>query len=566
MTATMADQAILEGEQAAGGLARQHGAPEDWVPQEPGTGPFVPEDVHRRRWAILAVLCLSLVLIVMDNTILNVALPSLVNDLGATNSQLQWIVDSYVLVFAGLLLTAGALGDRFGRKGALTLGLAIFGLGSVASTLVDSSSGLIVTRAIMGLGGAFIMPATLSLLTNVFRDPKERARAIAIWAGCAGLGVAIGPVVGGLLLEHYSWHSVFLINVPVIVLAIVAGWFLVPTSRDPDAPRIDLPGAALSIGGLVALVWSLIEAPRYGWTDPVTLIGFAVAAVLLTAFILWELYTEHPMLDMRFFRNPRFSAANSAITLTFFAMFGSFFLLTQYLQFVKGFSPLEAGVRLVPMAFVMMIVAPISARVVERVGTKIVVGGGLAIAAGGLLLMSTLETSTSYAGILVRMVVLAIGMGLVMAPATEAVMGSLPPEKAGVGSAVNDTTREIGGALGVAVIGSLVSTAYASSMAGSVTGLPAPAQQAAEESLGAALMIAQQMGSAGTGLAEAARQAFVDALGNGLLVGAAVAAVAAVIVAIALPARAHDALPVEDVLAPAGPVGDDELSELVAAG
>ncbi len=565
MTATMADQAILEGEPAAGGLARQHGAPEDRASQEFGTGPFVPEDVHRRRWAILAVLCLSLVLIVMDNTILNVALPSLVNDLGATNSQLQWIVDSYVLVFAGLLLTAGALGDRFGRKGALTLGLAIFGLGSVASTLVDSSSGLIATRAIMGLGGAFIMPATLSLLTNVFRDPKERARAIAIWAGCAGLGVAIGPVVGGLLLEHYSWHSVFLINVPVIVLAIVAGWFLVPTSRDPNAPRIDLPGAALSIGGLVALVWSLIEAPRYGWTDPVTLIGFAIAAVLLTAFILWELHTEHPMLDMRFFRNPRFSAANSAITLTFFAMFGSFFLLTQYLQFVKGYSPLEAGARLIPMAVVMMVVAPVSARLVERAGTKIVVGGGLAIAAAGLLLMSTLETSTSYPGILGRMVVLAIGMGLVMAPATEAVMGSLPPEKAGVGSAVNDTTREIGGALGVAVIGSLVSTAYASSMAGSVTGLPAPAQQAAEESLGAALMIAQQMGSAGAGLADAARQAFVDALGNGLVVAAAVAAVAAVIVAIALPARAHDAVSTEDVLAGVHSVGDDELSELVAA-
>jgi EmrB/QacA subfamily drug resistance transporter len=559
MSATVAGEAILT--DPADGSGRPDPAGTSHGPT--GTV-LVPEHVHRRRWAILAVLCLSLVLIVMDNTILNVALPSLVNDLGATNSQLQWIVDSYVLVFAGLLLTAGALGDRFGRKGALSLGLLIFGLGSVASTLVDSATGLIVTRAIMGLGGAFIMPATLSILTNVFRDPRERARAIAVWAGCAGLGVAIGPVVGGLLLEHFSWHSVFLINVPVIILALVAGWYLVPTSRDPNAPRIDVLGAVLSIAGLVALVWSLIEAPRYGWTDPVTLIGFAVAAVLLTAFILWELHTEQPMLDMRFFRNPRFSAANSAITLTFFAMFGSFFLLTQYLQFVKGYSPLEAGVRLIPMAFVMMVVAPISARLVERVGTKVVVGSGLAIASGGLLLMSTLDTSTAYSGILFRMAVLALGMGLVMAPATEAVMGSLPPEKAGVGSAVNDTTREVGGALGVAVIGSLVSTAYASTMAGAVTGLPAQAQQAAEESLGAALLIAQQMGSAGAGLADAARQAFVDALGSGLVVGAVVAAIAAVVVAIALPARAQDAAPTH-AHTEGAPVGDDELRELVAA-
>jgi EmrB/QacA subfamily drug resistance transporter len=526
--------------------------------------PFVDEDVHRRRWGTLAVLCLSLVLIVLDNTVLNVALPSLVSDLGASNSQLQWIVDSYVLVFAGLLLTAGALGDRFGRKGALTIGLVIFAVGSLAATFVDSSTGLIAARAVMGVGGAFIMPATLSILTNVFRDPKERGRAIAIWAGCSGLGVAIGPLVGGLLLEHFSWHSVFYINLPVIALALVGGFFLVPTSRDPDAPRVDLPGAVLSIAGLATLVWSLIQAPDNGWTDPVTLAGFGIAAVLLTSFILWELHTDHPMLDMRFFRNPRFSAANSAITLTFFAMFGSMFLLTQYLQFVMGYTPLQAGARLIPMALVMMVVAPLSARVVERVGTKIVVGTGLAIVSGSLLFMTTLETTTPYTGLLLRMVIMAFGMGLIMAPATEAVMGSLPREKAGVGSAVNDTTRQVGGALGVAVIGSIVSSVYASQVATAFSGMPAQDQQAAEESLGAALAIAEGAGAAGAGLADAARTAFVDALGQGVLVGAVVAAVATLIVAIALPARARHAAPAP-MDGAALRMGDDDGRELALA-
>jgi MFS transporter, DHA2 family, multidrug resistance protein len=492
----------------------------------------------RSRWLILAVLCLSLVVIVMDNTILNVALPSLVNDLGATNSQLQWIVDAYTLVFAGLLLTAGTLGDKYGRKRALSIGLAVFGLGSAAVLFVSTPAHLVGIRAFMGIGGALIMPATLSILTNVFRDPKERGRAIAIWAGTSGIGVALGPVVGGFLLDHFSWHSVFVINLPIIALAIVAGWFIVPDSRDEHAPRIDVAGALMSIVGLVTLVWALIEAPRYGWTDPIVLGGFLVAAIVLGLFVAWELRSDHPMLDVRFFENPRFSAANGAITLTFFAMFGAFFLLTQYLQFVKGYSPFEAGTRLLPMAAGMMIAAPLSARLVERVGTKVVVSVGLLIAALGLASLAGLAVDTSYLGIASRMIILAIGMGFVMAPATEAVMGSLPPEKAGVGSAVNDTTREVGGALGVAIIGSLVSTAYASNIAAAGAGLPPQAMDVAKEGLGGALAVSTQLGSAGPAFADAARTAFVDAFGNGALVGAAVVAVAAVLTAIFLPSRA----------------------------
>ena len=428
------------------------------------------EAAHARRWWTLATLCLSLLIIVMDNTILNVAIPSLMDDLHATNSQIQWIIDGYTLVFAGLLLTSGSLGDRFGRKGALQLGIVLFGMGSIASAMAGSAEQLILTRAFMGIGGALIMPATLSILTDVFRDPRERGRAIAIWAGFSGLGVALGPVAGGLLLKHFSWSSVFWVNLPIGLTALIAGAFLIPTSKDPSAPRIDVPGAAMSIIGLGALLFGIIEGPSRGWTDPLVLAGFAVGLTVLAAFIAWELNTDHPMLDMRFFRNPRFSVANGAITLTFFAMFGSLFLMTQYWQLVHGYTPLGAGVRLIPFALTMMVVAPLSARVVEKVGTKRVVSGGLLIMTTSLVLLSFIQRDTSYSLVIAIFCLMAVGMGLTMAPATESIMGSLPREKAGVGSAVNDTTRQVGGALGVAIIGSIVSSAYASKIATSVPG------------------------------------------------------------------------------------------------
>ncbi len=296
--------------------------------------------VYQRRWWTLAVLCLSLMVIGVDNTILNVALPTLVKDLNATTSQLQWIVDGYTLVFAGLLLTAGSLGDRFGRRRALSVGLAIFGTGSILSALAASPEQLIFMRCLMGIGAALIMPATLSIVTNVFRVPAERARAIAIWAGVSALGIAIGPLAGGYLLEHFYWGSVFLVNVPIVLLALVAGYFLVPDSKDPSAPRLDPIGAVLSIVGLTALVWSIIEAPTKGWGSTSTISGLAVALIILGAFAAWELHSDHPMLNVGFFKNPRFTAASQAITLTFFALFGSLFLITQYLQTVLGYSAL----------------------------------------------------------------------------------------------------------------------------------------------------------------------------------------------------------------------------------
>jgi EmrB/QacA subfamily drug resistance transporter len=501
--------------------------------------------VHDRRWVTLGVLCLSLLIIVMDNTILNVAIPSLIRDLDASNSEIQWIVDSYVIVFAGLLLTTGSLSDRFGRKGALQLGIVVFAIGSVAAAMSETATQLILTRAFMGIGGALIMPATLSILTNVFRDPRERARAIATWAGFSGLAVAVGPITGGLLLEHFSWQSVFWINIPIGAAALALGIRYVPTSRDARARRLDPIGAVLSIVGLASLLFGIIEGPAKGWSHGLVVGGFAVAAVAITAFVAWELHTDHPMLDMSVFGNPRFSAASLTITLVFFALFGSLFLMTQYWQLVHGYSPLEAGVRLLPHAATMMIVAPLSARVVERAGTKRVVVGGLALITTGLLLLSTIEPDTPYVVAISYFVVMASGMGMTMAPATESVMGALPRAQAGVGSAINDTTRQVGGALGVAIIGSIVSSVYAARI-GDVAarlGLGASDTAAAESSLGGAQRVAESLGGSAAALFDGANQAFVDALSVGLRISAVIIIGAAVVAWRFLPARAVESRP-----------------------
>ncbi len=506
------------------------------------------DQAARRRWWILGVLCFSLLVIVLDNTILNVAIPTIVRHLHASNSQLQWMVDSYTLVFAGLLLTAGSLGDRFGRRGALQVGLVIFGLGSLASAMVSTSNQLIATRAFMGIGGAFIMPATLSIITNVF-PAHERGKAIGLWAGTAGIAVALGPLAGGFLVEHFYWGSIFMVNLPIVAIGLVAGVFLIPTSKDPSAPPLDPIGALLSITGLTALLYGIIEAPQDGWTDATILVAFVVAVALLAAFGVWERVTDHPMLDIRFFKNPRFTAASSGIMLMFFAMFGSMFLLTQYLQFVIGYTPLQAGIRLLPFAAVMMVTSPMSAKVVERFGTKLVVAGGLALVTLGLVLQAGLTATSSYADIVWRMMVMALGMGLTMAPATESIMGSLPLAKAGVGSAVNDTTRQVGGALGVAVIGSVLSSGYGPKIADALANRPLPraAKGAARSSLGGALQVASRVRGlripgadaiAGT-IAGTAKSAFVDGLHAGVVVAAGAALVGAVVALAWLPARAR---------------------------
>ncbi len=495
------------------------------------------ERIHLRRWLILAVLCLSLVLVVLGNTSLNVALPTLVRELHASGSQLQWIVDAYGLVFGGLLLSAGAIGDRFGRKGALQNGLVIFGLASLGATMATRPEHVIAARAAMGIGAAFIMPATLSILTNVF-PPQERGRAIGIWAAFAGVGGAIGPIVGGWLLDNFFWGSIFFLNVIVVVAALVAGFFLVPTSRDPQHTRLDPTGAVLSIVALGALLYGIIQGPGDGWTAPLTLGAFATAGVVGTAFVRWELRAEHPMLPMQYFRDPRFSIGSVAIALAFFAMFGTFFLLTQYLQFVLGYSPLEAGVRTGPIAVSLMISAPNSDRLAQRFGANRVVGTGLVVVAVGLVGLSLVTISTPYWVLAIVLFVVGMGMGSSMAPSTGSIMAAMPLSKAGVGSAVNDTSREVGGAVGVAVLGTLLNAGYRSNLDSQVTGLvPDSVRQAAGESVGAAIGIANRLGDAGQPLFEAARTSFTDAMGVSFLVGAGMAIVGAVVAWTRMPAR-----------------------------
>ncbi len=497
--------------------------------------------IHDRRWLTLLVLCVSLLVIVIDNTIVNVALPTLVRDLGTSISDLQWVVDAYTLVFAGLLLTAGSLGDRFGRKGALTLGLVVFGAGSAAAAFSDGVTPLIAARAVMGIGAALIMPATLSILTNVFTDARERALAIGLWSGVAGIAVALGPVTGGFLLDHFWWGSVFIVNVPIVITAIVAGRFLVPTSRNPEHPKLDLVGAALSIVGLGALVAAIIEAPSNGWTDPVILAGFAVAAAAIAAFVWWERRVDEPMLDVRFFANARFSAASVNVTLVFFALFGFIFLATQYLQFVLGYSAFDAGVRTLPFAFALMVMAPLSSKTVQWFGTKRVVVTGMLLFASGLVVASTATVSSGYPRVMIAMILMGTGMGLSVAPATESIMGSLPLHQAGVGSAVNDTSREVGGALGVAIVGSMLSSLYATNLNSKLpANVPTQVRDAADQSVGAALQVSEQLGRVGAPLADAARESFVYAMSRASLVTAAVAVVGAVLAWRFLPARAAE--------------------------
>jgi EmrB/QacA subfamily drug resistance transporter len=501
-----------------------------------------PSSTHDRRWLTLGVLCLSLFVIVMDNTIVNVALPTLVRELGTSTSQLQWVVDSYTLVFAGLLLAAGSLGDRFGRRGALNVGLVVFGAASTVAAFAGGVNALVAARAVMGIGAALIMPATLSILTNVFTDARERAIAIALWSAVAGVAVALGPVSGGFLLEHFWWGSVFIINIPVVAVALLAGRFLVPTSRDPAAPRIDWGGALLSIVGLTALVWSIIEAPERGWTSSGVVGGFAVAIVVLAAFVRWELRRTEPMLDLRFFTNARFTAASAAITLIAFALFGFIFMATQYLQFILGYSALAAGVHTLPFAGAVILTAPLSSKLVERFGTKLVVTFGLLSFATGMLTAAGTTIDSTYSRVFLAMVLMGGGMGLASAPATESIMGSLPKEKAGVGSAVNDTTRELGGAFGVAIIGSVLSSLYAARLGDNLDGtVPAPVLDTAKESMGSALAVGNQIGgSDGARIIDAARDAFVHAMTRASLVTAAFAAFGAVVALRWLPARAVD--------------------------
>jgi EmrB/QacA subfamily drug resistance transporter len=483
----------------------------------------------RQRRLVLAAMCVALATVVSAVSSLNVALPDLARDLGATQTQLQWIVDSYAVVFAGLLLLAGALGDRLGRRPVLLVGLAVFSAAAGAALLVDDPAALIAVRAVMGLGAAAIMPSTLSIITSVF-PPGERDRAVSIWAGVAGASALLGLLVSGALLEAFSWHSVFAFSSGLALFALIASTRIAPNSR-LDRARLDVAGGALSALGLSALVYGIIEGPERGWTDPVTLAAFAAALVLIAAFVAWELRRDEPLLDPRLFRLPGFGAGTLSITVQFFAFFGFIFVILQYIQFVLGYSPLVAGLALAPMAVLMMGLSPRVPRLLERFGPARIAPLGLLSMAGGFAVFSTAGVDSGYLLLLGGLVLLGIGAALATTPATTAIVSSLPQGKQGVASAVNDAAREVGGALGIAVLGSALADRYQAGVSGAVAHAPGVLAERAHDALPAAMALADQLGGPqGASLAAQAQAAFVDGLGLAMLIAAATVAAAAVFV------------------------------------
>jgi EmrB/QacA subfamily drug resistance transporter len=496
-----------------------------------------------RKPLILISLLLAAFLINLDTTIVNVALPTLVRELHASNSQLQWVVDAFNLLFAGSVLVAGSLSDRFGRKGMLLAGLSVFGVASVAGGLTESPGALIAARAVMGIGAAMVFPSTLSLITNVFTERRERALAIGLWGAITGVAIALGPIVGGWLLQVFDWRSIFFAMAPIAALAGVLVVGYVPSSRDPHAPRTDRAGFALSTAAITLLVYTIIEAPSQGWGSARTLGGFALTAALVAGFVGWERRSEHPMLDLSLFSNPRFTAASVSVAISFFALSGFIFLVTQYFQFLKGYGPLSTGVRLLPVATCVAISSIVGTRLAVRVGTKLVVASGLASMAVFYVWVTTAQAATGYGTIAAQMVVLGTGMGLTSAPATEAIMGVVPKTKAGVGSAVNDATRLLGGTLGVAVIGSVFASLYASRLTSALpTGLPGSLARGAHGSVGAALTVAGSLAHAGhpalaAAVHTAAGSAFFHGFHTANYVAAGVAAMGAVMALALLPAQ-----------------------------
>jgi len=493
---------------------------------------------------ILISLLLAAFAINLDTTIVNVALPTLVRELHATNSQLQWIVDAYNLVFAALLLAAGSLSDRLGRKGMLIAGLGLFGVASALGGLAANSGQLIAARCFMGLGAAMVFPSTLSLISNVFTERAERARAIGLWGATAGVAIALGPIVGGWLLGRFSWSSIFFALAPVAAVgaALVARY--VPSSRDPDVKPVDRPGFALSTSAIGLIVYTIIEAPDYGWGSPRSITGFALGLGLLAAFVACERRRSEPMLDVGLFRNPRFATACAAVTVSFFTLLGFIFVMTQYFQFIKRYDPLSAGVHLLPVAASVGVSSVLGTKLAVRFGTKLVVASGLLMVTAFYLWVAVVVSpGTSYSTIAIQMVLYGTGMGLTSAPATEAIMGVVPRAKAGVGSAVNDATRLLGGTLGVAVIGSVYASIYASHLSTSLPSrLPRAGGALAHTSVGAALGVAEHLTQTGHAalagaVAHAASGAFIKGLSAGCLVAAVVAAVGAVAAAALLPAQ-----------------------------
>lgn len=492
---------------------------------------------YRLRWWTLAVLSMGLLVTVADTIIVNVAIPTLQRELDASSSALQWIVDSYILVLAGLLLVMGSMADRVGRKRGMQIGLIILGLSSVFAAYSQNTGQVIAGRALMGIGAAMILPSTLSIIVDVF-PRQERAKAIGIWAGIAAISVPLGLIVAGALLDNFWWGSVFLFNVPIVVVAFIAGAFLVPESRHDDPPRIDLIGVVLSVSALSILIFALIDAPSRGWFDPMTIGSFVAAIGLGGLFIGHELRSTHPMLNIRLFRNPRLASGAGANALGSVAFIGFLFIFTQYLQFVRGFSPFETGLGLIPLLLGFFVGTALAHRLIARLGTKVVTAAALTLVASVLIGLSFLQIGTAYWLIGTQLSLLGFGLSNMFVASTDAMMGAVPEGDAGLGSAINNLTRQAGGAIGVAVLGSLLTSIYARKIASAVAELPRELAATAQDNVGAAVQVAVGLdGPSGKALKDAANIAFMDASGVALLVGAGAAFAGAVLLLRFMPAR-----------------------------
>ena len=501
----------------------------------------IPEAVHRRRWAILGVLMLSLLIVVLDNSILNVAIKTISTPaptgLGATQSELEWAINAYTLVFAGLLFSAGLLGDRLGRKKVLLGGLVVFGIGSALAAFAGSPGQLIGFRAVMGLGAAFVMPATLAVLMNVF-ERDEQPKAIGIWAGGVGLAIAIGPITGGVLLDHFWWGSVFLINVPIVLLALALMIWLVPDSRDPAPGRTDPVGVVLSVIGLVLLVYGIIRGGELAdFTDVTVVSAIGAGLAVLVAFVLFEKRSDHPSIDVTYFRDKVFSAAIAAIALVFFALMGVTFFSVFYTQSVRGYSPLETGLLLLPLAAAQLVFAPRARLLVDRFGYRATTTAAMALIAATLAAFATLDADTPIWILEVIFFLMGTGMAHIMTPVSVVIMQALPREKAGSASALSNTFRQVGGALGIAVLGSVLSTSYRSSIEDDLTALPPELRHTAGESIESTLAVAARLDSPGA-LVTQAHDAFLHAMHITALGGAAVAVIGAIVVGLFLPGKA----------------------------
>ncbi|MEU6367231.1 MFS transporter [Streptomyces sp. NPDC046931] len=517
----------------------------------------VPEAVHQRRWAILGVLMLSLLIVVLDNSILNVAIKTISTPaptgLGATQSELEWAINAYTLVFAGLLFTAGLLGDRLGRKKTLLAGLVVFGAGSALAAESGSPAQLIAFRAVMGLGAAFVMPATLAVLMNVF-EREEQPKAIGIWAGGVGLAIAIGPITGGVLLAHFWWGSVFLINVPIVILALALMIWLVPDSRDPRPGRVDPVGVVLSVVGLVLLVYGIIKGGQLAdFTDTKVLATIAAGLAVLALFVVFEKRSDHPSIDVTYFKNKVFSAAIAAIALVFFALMGVTFFSVFYTQSVRGYSPLQTGLLMLPLAAAQMIFAPRARLLVDRFGNRATTTAGMIVIAAMLAAFAALKADTPIWILEVVFFLMGTGMAHIMTPTSVVIMQALPREKAGSASALSNTFRQVGGALGIAVLGSVLSTTYRDRVEDKLAFLPAGVRHTAGESIEATLGVAEKLGPNGKALISPANDAFLHAMHVTALWGAGVAVIGALVVALFLPGKT-----------PVAPKGTEE-AELVAA-